>query len=97
MTLGALPFEDKAVASAQTEEIATGVRLTLASPGALVFYKAFADRPQDWLNIEGIAVKSGRLIDWQEVRSDLTALLELKGDTSTLTRLDELLARFSAH
>ena len=46
--------------------------------------------------MEGIIVKSGRLIDWYEVRADLAALLELKGDTTALGRLDELLERLSA-
>ncbi|MFS8085135.1 MAG: hypothetical protein ACMG6H_05855 [Acidobacteriota bacterium] len=96
VTLGALPFEDKAIASASAEEIVAGVRLQLAPPGALVVFKVFADRPQDWLDVEGIIVKSGRLIDWNEVRADLAALLELKGDTTALGRLDELLARLSA-
>ncbi|MBA3507769.1 MAG: hypothetical protein H0T80_18585 [Betaproteobacteria bacterium] len=54
-----------------------------------------ADRPQDWLDVEGIIVKSSRLIDWNEVRADLAALLELKGDTSALGRLDQLLSRLS--
>jgi hypothetical protein len=95
VTLGALPFEDKAVASARAEEIVTGVRLQLAAPGALVVFKVFADRPQDWLDIEGIVLKSGWLIDWNEVRTDLAALLGLKGDVSALGRLDELLLRLS--
>ena len=95
VTLGALPFEDKAVALASTEEIVAGVRLHLAPPGALVVFKVFANRPQDWLDVEGIIVKSGRLIDWSEVRADLAALLELKDDTAALGRLDELLARLS--
>ena len=95
ITLGALPFEDKAVTSASAEEIVTGIRLQLASPGALVVFKVFADRPHDWLDVEGIIVKSGRLIDWNEVRADLGVLLEIKGDTTALGRLGELLARFS--
>ncbi len=95
VTLGALPFEDKAVAAATAEEIVTGVRLQLAPPGALVVFKVFAGRPQDWLDVEGIIVKSGRLIDWDDVRADLAALLELKEDTTALGRLDELLARHS--
>lgn len=95
ITLGALPFEDKAVASSRAEEVVTGVRLQLAAPDALVVFKVFADRPKDWLDVEGIIVKSGRLIDWGEVRADLAALLELKGDISALGRLDELLVRHS--
>lgn len=95
VTLGALPFEDKAVASASAEEIVTGVRLQLAPPGALVVFKVFANRPQDWLDVEGIIVKSGRMINWEEVRADLASLLELKGDTAALGRLDELRVRLS--
>ena len=60
------------------------------APGPLIVFKAFADRPQDWLDIEGLVVKSGRLIDWKVVRADLAALLELKGDASALDRLDRL-------
>ena len=95
VSLGALPFEEKAVASARDEEIVPGVRLRLAGPGALMVFKAFADRPQDWLDIEGIIVKSGTLIDWNEVRGDLAHLLELKGEPSALGRLDALRARLS--
>jgi hypothetical protein len=92
VTLGALPFEDKAVTAARDEEIATGVRLRLATPGPLVVFKAFANRPQDWLDIEGIIVKSGRMIDWKEVRADLGVVLDLKGDRAALGRLEELLS-----
>lgn len=95
VTLGALPFEDKAVTSASAQEIVTGVRLQLVAPAALVVFKVFADRPQDWLDIEGIVVKSGHLIDWNDVRADLEALLALKGDAAPLGHLDELLSRHS--
>jgi hypothetical protein len=93
VSLGALPFEEKAVAGSRLEEIAPRVTLQLASPGALTVFKVFADRPQDWLDIEGIVVKSAHLIDWTEVRTDLKMLLDLKGDTSALERLETLLAR----
>lgn len=93
VSLGALPFEEKAVAGSRLEEIAPGVTLQLTSPGALIVFKAFADRPQDWLDIEGIVVKSAHLIDWTDVRADLKTLLDLKGDASALERLETLLAR----
>lgn len=96
VSLGALPFEEKAVASARLEEIVAGVTLRLAAPGALVVFKAFADRPQDWLDIEGIVAKSGARIDWDEVRADLTPLLELKGEDAALRRLKDVLSRHSA-
>ena len=93
ITLGALPFEDKAIATAQPQEIVAGVQLVLAGPGAIVVFKAFANRPQDWLDIAGIIVKSGHLIDWNEVRADLGNLLDLKSDRTALGRLEELLAQ----
>ena len=58
-------------------------------------FKVFADRPQDWLDIESIIVKSGSKIDWREVRSDLETLLDLKSDRAGLVRLDGLLSRHS--
>lgn len=92
VTLGALPFEDRAVSGARYEEIVPGVQLRLVRPGALAVFKVFADRPQDWLDVEGLVVKSGSMIDWTEVRADLAELLDLKGDRTALARLDSLLA-----
>ena len=93
VSLGALPFEEKAVSRARMEELVPGARLRLAAPEALVVFKAFADRDQDWLDIEGIVAKSGRRIDWSDVRADLTHLLELKGDNAALGKLNVVLAR----
>ena len=91
LSLGALPFEEKAVAGAKLHEFAPGVKLRLCSPAALVVFKVFAGRPQDWLDVEGIVVKSGKLVDWSEVRRDLGELLDLKGDTESLSRLETIL------
>ena len=95
LTLGALPFEERG----RRRHARRGNR-PRDTPAARRTWRArcvqvFADRPQDSLDVEGIVVKSGRLIDWDEVRRDLTELLELKGDTGGLTRLEELLARLS--
>jgi hypothetical protein len=95
VTLGALPFEEKAASSSRAQEIVAGVRLRLVQPGSLVVFKVFANRPHDWLDVEGILVKSAPAIDWHEVRADLTELLHLKGDLSPLERLDSLLAGHS--
>ena len=92
VSLGALAFEEKAVATATMEEIVPGTVLRLCRPGVLVVFKAFAGRPQDWLDIEGIAAKSSALLEWQDIRADLMPLLELKGDTDTLGRLERMLA-----
>lgn len=90
VSLGALAFEARAADTATEEEIAPGVKLQLAEPGALLVYKAFAGRPRDWLDIEGIIARSGARIDWARVRTELAVLLELKGDSSALARLESM-------
>lgn len=60
---------------------------------ALTVYKVFAGRPQDWLDVEGIVVKSGSRIDWRNVRAELRTLLELKEDAESLPRLEIILTQ----
>jgi hypothetical protein len=93
VSLGALGFEERAVSSASLEEIAPGISLRLCSPSALVVYKVFAGRAQDWLDVEGIVAKSGKRIDREEVRRELAELLELKGEPESLQRLEKILSR----
>lgn len=92
VSLGALPFEEKAAANATSEEVADGVLLRLCSASALVVYKVFAGRPQDWLDVEGIIAKSRSRIDWESVRHELSELLELKGEMDSLPRLEQLIS-----
>jgi hypothetical protein len=93
VSLGALDFENAAVERSLLVEIADGVRLRLCSPDALIVFKVFAGRPQDWLDVEGVVAKSGARIDWNGVRADLRTLLELKEDAESLPRLEMILAR----
>lgn len=95
VSLGALAFEEQAVDGASMQEIVAGHRLRLASPGSLVVFKAFADRPQDWLDLEGIIIRSGQQIDWAATQAQLKVLLELKEDLSALDRLVALRNRLS--
>lgn len=92
ISLGALSFEDKAVSTSTLEEITPGVRLRLCTAAALVVFKAFAGRPNDWRDVEGIVLKSRQRIDWDDVRRDLAELLELKGDNEAMTQLEAILS-----
>lgn len=92
ISLGALPFEQKAAAEARMQELAPGFKLRLCSPSALVVFKVFAGRPLDWTDVEGIIAKSGKRIDWADARSDLRELLSLKQDDESLARLEKLLS-----
>jgi hypothetical protein len=48
--------------------------------------KVFADRPQDWLDIEGIVVRQRARLNRALVIEELEPLLDLKDDTETLRR-----------
>ena len=93
VSLGALDFENAAVERSLLVEIVDGLRLRLCSPDALIVFKVFAGRAQDWLDVEGIVAKSGARIDWNGVRADLRMLLQLKEDAESLPRLEMILAR----
>lgn len=64
--------------------------------GALLVFKAFADRPRDWLDIEGVVARSGALVDWPAVEVQLQTLLDFKEDRSALERLRALRSRLQA-
>lgn len=97
LSLGALPFEEIewAVRDASTQEIAPGIRLRLCSAAALVVFKGFAGRPQDWSDVDGIVVRRKHEIDWAHVRQELGQLLNLKEDSESLPRLEALLTAHS--
>lgn len=51
--------------------------------------KAFADRPKDWVDVEGIIIRQAGQIDWPYVRAQLAPLVELKEAPEILRRLEE--------
>jgi hypothetical protein len=64
-----------------------GVNLATCSAEDLVILKAFADRPQDWLDIEGVVVRQQAALNREQVLANLRPLLELKEDAAAIPRL----------
>lgn len=93
IALGGLPFEERLVSRATAFDVGTD-RLITCSAEDLVVLKAFAGRPQDWLDVEGILARQGRRLDRDLIRAELTPLLELKEDDDTGVVLERL---FSKH
>jgi len=90
ISLAALPFEQRVMDRSSGYAFAPGCVITTCSAEDLVVLKAFADRAQDWLDIEGIVVRQGRALDRALVLGELRPLLELKDDldpAATLTKL----------
>jgi len=90
VALGAMPFEQAAVERATLFAIAPGASFRTCGPSDLIVHKVFAGRDQDWIDIRGIMVRSGALLDWNLITAELEMLLPLKDDATSLPRLLEL-------
>lgn len=96
IAMGAMPFEESAVARATPYEFMTGVLLRTASAEDLVVMKAFAARPKDWVDLEGIVIRQGKLLDWTYIDAQLRPLVDLKEEPEIVTRLAGIKAETEA-
>lgn len=90
VSLGGLPYEARVVERSSPFEVEPSVRLITCSAEDLVVLKAFAGRPQDWLDIEGVVARQGSDLDRIAVLTELRPLLELKDDAAAEPRLLEI-------
>jgi hypothetical protein len=88
IALGGLPFEESAVARSSLFTFPPNVPLRTCSAEDLIVLKAFADRPQDRIDVDGIIIRQGPVIDWTYVRMHLAPLAELKDDPGIVDRLE---------
>ncbi|MCX6996154.1 MAG: hypothetical protein NTV49_03500, partial [Kiritimatiellaeota bacterium] len=78
VSFGALRFEMDMLERATPFEFVAGYVLLTCSAEDLFVMKAFAGRPQDWLDIRGIAVKQGGTLNKRYILKHLTELCALK-------------------
>lgn len=89
VALGGIPFEERCVGRA-TEFDFGEVRLLTCSAEDLVVLKAFAGRPQDWLDLESVAVRQRRALDWNLVFTEFEPLAAVREVPGLLHRLQQL-------
>ncbi|MCZ6671692.1 MAG: nucleotidyl transferase AbiEii/AbiGii toxin family protein [Verrucomicrobia bacterium] len=90
LALGALPFEEAATARAQ-DILFADISLRICSAEDLVVMKAFANRPRDWSDIEGILLRQAGKLDTDYILKQLKALAPSKPDQPLMERIKELL------
>ena len=78
IAFGALGFEIDMMERATLFEFAPGVILPTCSAEDLFVMKAFAARPQDWMDAKGIAVRQGSALDQAYILGHLSELAALK-------------------
>lgn len=91
LALGALPFEESATRRAHNISI-SNIPLRLCSAEDLVVMKAFANRPRDWSDVEGILLRRKGRLDTAYIRDQLAGLAPAKPDENILQRLEEMFA-----
>ncbi len=90
VALAAIPFEEAAIRRATLWLPRADVSLTTCSAEDLIVHKAFADRPKDWLDIEGVLIRQHEKLHLPQVINDLRPLLELKDRPDIEVRLKTL-------
>jgi hypothetical protein len=93
VSLGAMPFEERAVERASAFAIGEGKSLRTCSAEDLIVFKAFAGRDKDWLDIEGVALRQAGYLREALIWKEIEPLLELKESPETAQRLRALLER----
>jgi hypothetical protein len=93
VALGAMPFEERTILRSSTFEFLPGARLRTCSAEDLIVHKAFAARPQDWVDIEGVILKQRGVLGWSQVRSELGELAALKEAPELLDELEQIADR----
>lgn len=87
IALGALPFEEHAIERSSKFQYAPKCILNTCSAEDLIVHKSFANRPQDWFDIESILIRQNSLLDLKLIWLELRPLAELKHDASILETL----------
>ena len=88
IALGGLPFEERVVARSSLFVFPPDVPLRTCSAEDLLVLKAFADRPKDWVDVDGVIIRQAGQIDWSYVRANLAPLAELKENPGLLEQLE---------
>lgn len=90
IAFGGLPFEERVVKRATYFTFAPGVRIITCSAEDLIVLKAFADRPQDWVDIENIVTCQRKKLDWKLILDEIRPLAKLKERPDIVTKLTKL-------
>jgi hypothetical protein len=93
VALAAFPFENDVVKRATPFEYEPGVVIPTASANDLIVSKAFANRPIDWMDVEGIAVRQKRKLNWKFIEAELAYRCNLIEDHEPIYALQRLRAK----
>ena len=95
VAFGAIDFERRSIERSSLWELPEGVALRTCSAEDLLVHKCFANRDQDWVDVDGILVRQKDKLDLELVRRELKPLVDLKEDPQIIKRFEERITRNS--
>jgi len=90
LSFAGFPYEEELIGRASAFKFTPDTELDTCSAEDLIVLKAFASRPLDWQDVEGVAIRQAGKLDWEQVETELAPLCELKGEPEILDRLRRL-------
>ena len=93
VAFGAFPFEERSVKRASNWSWAGEQYLLTCSAEDLVVLKVFAGRDLDWGDVERVLVRQHGKLNLAQVESELSPLLELKGELEAGKKFERMLAK----
>lgn len=91
VSLSGLLFEKQMIERATPFPYAQDCSLITCSAEDLIVLKAFAGRPQDWMDVEGIIIRQGHNLDGSYIFQQLTPLCELKDAPEGVEKLKRIM------
>lgn len=91
VSLGALPFEERVVERSSMWGTPGSGQIRTCSAEDLIVLKAFAGRPQDWIDVEKVIVRQGRQLNKHLILQELQPLAELKEEPEIIAHTERLL------
>jgi hypothetical protein len=90
------PFEETMIARSTPFDYSLDLSIPTATAEDLVVTKAFAARPQDWVDVRGILARQKGKLDWDQILGELTPLAQLKEAPEILQQLKSIRAEIDA-
>jgi hypothetical protein len=91
IALGGLPFEKRTIERASAWQIKPGMRILTCSAEDLIVHKAFANRGQDWPDIERVLMRQIDRLNIDLIFEELRPLLQLKEEPEIEERLRKMI------
>jgi len=90
LSIGGMPFEHRMLERSSEWGVPGGGQIRTCGAEDLVVLKGFADRSQDWIDVENIVRRQGNKLDRKIMLEELGYLAELKEQPELLHRLQSI-------